>query len=113
MSDNTSQGTPQGTPPGAGKGPSPRSAATEQRLSGRAQRKLAAEQAEKRKRLVTVGGAIAALALAALLVFVFTRKPDAPPVAVAPPMEEGIAFAGRTMGNPDAPVTVVEWGDYQ
>ena len=109
MSDKTSRGTPQE----AGQGPSPRSAATEQRLSGRAQRKLAAEQAEKRKRLLTIGGAIAAIALAALLFFVFTRKPDAPPVAVAPPMEQGIAAAGRTMGDPNAPVTVVEWGDYQ
>ncbi len=105
MSDNTPRG---GKPENAG-----RSAATEQRLSGRAQRKVAQAEAAKRQRLMAVVGGVVAIAVVALLVFfVFVRKPAAPEVALADPPAEGIPVAGRTMGDPNAPVTVVEWGDY-
>ena len=105
MADNT----PRGGPPENAR----RSDATEQRLSGRAQRKVAQEQAAKRQRLMAVVGGIAAIAVVALLVFlVFIRKPATPEVALANPPAEGIPVAGRTMGDPGAPVTVVEWGDY-
>ncbi|MFM9107068.1 MAG: hypothetical protein ACKOWF_10270 [Chloroflexota bacterium] len=100
-------------PPEPGPETRPRSSKTEERLSGRARRKLEQEQASKRRTWLVAGGAAAAIAAVALLAFLFTRKPDVEPVAVAPAMEAGIAFAGRTMGDPDAPVTVVEWGDYQ
>jgi hypothetical protein len=91
-----------------------RSAATEQRLSGRAQRRIAQEQAAKRQRLMTIVGGVVAIAVVALLVFfVFVRKPGTPSVEIAAPLDPGIPAAGRTLGNPDAPVTVVEWGDYQ
>lgn len=98
-----------------GRNPEPerRSAATEQRLSGRAQRKIAQEEAAKRQRLMAiVGGAVAIVVVALLVFFVFVRKPAAPEVAIAAPLDASLPFAGRTLGDPGAPVTVVEWGDY-
>jgi hypothetical protein len=84
-----------------------------QRISGRAQRKVAEEQAARRKRLMIVGGAIAAALLIALVVFLVTRPREAgPPVLAAEPMSDTIPAEGMTMGAEDAPVTVVEWGDY-
>lgn len=106
MSDNA----PRGERPGSER----RATATEQRLSGRAQRKVAQEEAASRQRLMTVVGGVVAIVVVALLVFfAFVRKPEAPSVQLAAPLEPGIPAAGRTLGNPDALVTVVEWGDYQ
>jgi hypothetical protein len=99
--------------PGSAPGPESRSAKTEERLSGRAQRKVAEREAAKKRTLFTILGGIAAVALIGLLAFVLTRKPEVAPVAMAPAMDESLAFAGRTMGDPNAPVKVVEWGDYQ
>lgn len=85
----------------------------ERRISGRAQRKVAAEQAARRKRLTMVGGAIAAALIVALVVFLATRPREAgPPVLAAEPMSEAIPVEGMAMGPEDASVTVVEWGDY-
>ena len=82
-------------------------------MSGRAQRKIAEEQAARRKRLTMVGSAIGAALLIALIVFLITRPRDAgPPVLAAEPMTDTIPTEGMTMGAEDAPVTVVEWGDY-
>jgi hypothetical protein len=82
-------------------------------MSGRAQRKIAEEQAARRKRLTMVGSAIGAALLIALIVFLITRPRDAgPPVLAAEPMSDAIPIAGTAMGAEDAPVTVVEWGDY-
>jgi hypothetical protein len=85
----------------------------ERRVSGRAQRKVAEEQAARRKRLTILGSAIGAALLIALIVFLITRPREAgPPVLAAEPMSEAIPVAGMAMGAEDAPVTVVEWGDY-
>jgi hypothetical protein len=82
-------------------------------MSGRAQRKIAEEQAARRRRLMLLGGAIAAAVIVALVVFLVTRPREAgPPVLAADPMPDTIPVAGMTMGAEDAPVTVVEWGDY-
>ena len=85
----------------------------ERRVSGRAQRKVAAEQAARRKRLTIVGGAIAAALIVAVVAFLVTRPREAgPPVLAAEPMSDAIPVDGMAMGPEDAPVTVVEWGDY-
>ena len=82
-------------------------------MSGRAQRKIAEEQAARRKRLAILGSAIGAALLIALIVFLVTRPRDAgPPVLAAEPLPDSIPVAGMAMGAEDAPVTVVEWGDY-
>jgi hypothetical protein len=86
---------------------------SERRVSGRAQRKVAEEQAARRKRLTIIGGAIAAALIVALVVFLATRpRESGPPVLAAEPMSDAIPVAGMAMGPEDAPVTVVEWGDY-
>ena len=87
---------------------------SEQRVSGRAQRRIAEEQAARRKRLTILGSAIGVALLIALVVFLFTRSRDVsgPPVLAAEPMPASIPVAGMSMGAEDAPVTVVEWGDY-
>ena len=94
--------------PEAGKG-----RRAEQRLSGRAQRRAAQEQAERRKKLALIGSAVGVLLLAALIFFLMNRPPDiGPPIEVADALPASIPVDGRMMGNPDAPVTVVEWGDF-
>jgi hypothetical protein len=60
-----------------------------------------------------LGGAIAAALIIALVVFLATRpRESGPPVLAAEPMADTIPVAGMSMGPEDAPVTVVEWGDY-
>jgi hypothetical protein len=86
---------------------------SEQRISGRAQRKVAEEQAARRKRLAILGSAIGAALLIALILFLITRPRDVgPPVLAAEPLPESIPVSGMSMGPEDAPVTVVEWGDF-
>ena len=86
---------------------------SEQRVSGRAQRKIAEEQEARRRRLTIIGSAIGAALLIALIVFLVTRPREAgPPVLAAEPMSDTVPVAGMAMGAEDAPVTVVEWGDY-
>jgi hypothetical protein len=86
---------------------------SERRISGRAQRKIAEEQAARRKRLTILGSAIGVALLIALVAFLVTRPREAgPPVLAAEPMSDEIPVAGMTMGPEDAPVTVVEWGDF-
>ena len=82
-------------------------------MSGRAQRKIAAEQAARRRRLTIAGGVIAAALIVALVAFLATRPQESgPPVLAADPMSDAIPVDGMVMGPEDAPVTVVEWGDY-
>ncbi len=84
-----------------------------QRISGRAQRKVAEEHAARRNRLMILGGAIAAALIVALVVFLATRPREAgPPVLAAEQMADTIPTEGMAMGAAEAPVTVVEWGDY-
>jgi len=86
---------------------------SERRVSGRAQRKIAEEQATRRKRLTIVGGAIVAALIVALVVFFVTRPRDAgPPVLAAEPLPASIPVSGTAMGSEDATVTVTEWGDF-
>jgi hypothetical protein len=82
-------------------------------MSGRAQRRAAAEQAAQRKRLMLLGGAIAAALIVALVLILINRPQDmGAPVLAAEPPPASIPVQGMTMGQEDAPVTVVEWGDY-
>jgi hypothetical protein len=82
-------------------------------MSGRAQRKIAEEQSARRKRLMLLGGAIAGALVIALVVFLVTRPRDVgPPVLAADALPASVPVAGKSMGPEDAPVTVVEWGDF-
>jgi protein-disulfide isomerase len=82
-------------------------------VSGRAQRRIAAEQAAKRKRLFLLGGAVAAALVVALVLILVNRPPDlGAPVVAAEALPASIQVDGQTMGAADAPVTLVEWADY-
>ena len=86
---------------------------SERRISGRAQRRIAEEQAARRKRLAILGSAIGVALLIALVVFLITRPRDiGPPVLAAEPLPASIPVTGMSMGPEDAAVTVVEWGDF-
>lgn len=94
--------------------PARRSARGEERRSGHAQRKLAAEAASRQRQRWAVIGGVAAMALLALVIYLVTRpQPAGPPVATALEIPSGLEVDGRLMGSADAPITVVEWGDYQ
>lgn len=85
--------------------------------SRRAQRVLQ-ERRAKRKRMYTMFGGVAGAALILALILILINREDVgtygnEPVTVPPAMAAGIDRDGRTLGNPDAPVHVVEYGDYQ
>ena len=88
-----------------------------ERQSRRAERRAQAEQQAKRRRFAIVGGAIG-LALVAALVLIlvahFTSGSGSNgTITVAEGAPTGVPTNANTMGDPNAPVTVVEWGDYQ
>jgi hypothetical protein len=90
-----------------------RSRRAERRTTGREQRKVAAEEAARRKRWTIAAGTIALVLIVGLVAFLVTRPRDlGPPIEVAAAMPPTIPTAGMTMGPDDAPVTIVEWGDY-
>jgi protein-disulfide isomerase len=86
-------------------------------VSRRAERRLAAERAARRKRLLRIGGAIAAVAVIAAVVYAVSRGGEEsdtfPAIAAAAVTLPDVPVEGRAIGNPDAPVMVVEYGDYQ
>ena len=85
--------------------------------SRRAQRVLQERQA-KRKRIYTLFGGAAAAALVLALVLVLVNMDSdggaaGDPVSIPPAIPAEIPREGRVLGNPDAPVKIVEYGDYQ
>jgi hypothetical protein len=88
----------------------------EERVSGRAQRRIQEEQSRKRRLYVIAGGIAAAIVLIAVIAYAASRGGDEgdgllPVVAMA--SEISAPIDGRIAGEAGAPVTVVEWGDYQ
>ena len=87
---------------------------SERRTTGRARRKAEAEQAARRRQMLWVVGAVAvALIVAAGLIFVNRPRDAGAPIVAAEPIPASIALTGLTMGESNAPLNVVEWGDYQ
>jgi protein-disulfide isomerase len=96
---------------------SSRSRTPNTRGRGSAQR-IAAEQARQaaRRRMLLVGGAIAAAVVLAVVLIVLNLpgdEGDHPDVVAVTDPHPGVQADGRTLGDPNAPVTVVEYGDYQ
>jgi sugar phosphate permease len=83
--------------------------------SRHAERKAAAEKAQRRNRLGMFAGAIIVAASIVATLFIVSRPSQTglPPVKAATEAYANVPENGRTMGNPGAPVKVVEWGDYQ
>lgn len=87
---------------------------SERRASGRARRRAHAEQATRQRQMRwIIGAVVVALAVAAGLILVNRPRDTGAPIVAAEPLPASIPLAGLTMGEPDAPLTVVEWGDYQ
>jgi len=85
--------------------------------SRRAQRVIQARQARRKRLLTILGSIVGGAVLIVLLVILFTREDegseaDAPVVSAPPPAIE-VETEGRFKGDPNAPVTVVEFGDFQ
>ena len=82
-----------------------------------------AEAERQRRRLLTIiGGAVAgAVAVAVVLIVLNSREADGPGStqdrtaikAAETEIDAGLARDGRTLGDPAAPVVVVEYADYQ
>lgn len=94
------------------------SANLQSRSDSRRAQRVIQQQQERRKRLITyVGGAVVVAVVAVGLLVLFTRDTggsaaDAP-ITDPPPVAAEVPVDGRTMGNADAPVTLVEYGDFQ
>lgn len=90
----------------------------ERRGKRRAQRE--AQEAQRRKRYMIGGGVIAAFVLAIVaitIVEVIGEDEDAgddfPPITAASASYDDIPSEPYFLGDPDAPVHLVEWSDYQ
>jgi len=71
-------------------------------------------QAARRKKLSwLIGAIVAAVVVAGVLILVNRPQSGGSPIVTAAPLPASIAFSSATMGDPEAPVSVVEWGDYQ
>lgn len=88
----------------------------EQRASRRAQRRWQNQRAARRRRLLALAGAVG-VAVVVVTVLILLNRPgevgDNPPVQAATLDYGAIPRDGRVLGDPGAPVLVVEWGDYQ
>lgn len=77
---------------------------------------MAERRTRRNKLLMKIGGAagIALLAVIALIVINNARDEGTTSALVIPtPSAIEVQKDGRTKGNPNAPVTIIEWGDYQ
>ena len=85
--------------------------------SRRAQRVIEAQQAKRRRMFMIIGGVVGGAIIVSGLLFLFTRDPEGAgadePVVSAPAPAIDVPKDGLTKGDPSAPVTVVEYGDYQ
>ncbi len=104
---------PRQSPPTVGADPE-QPAARERRASGHARRQAEAEQAARQRQMRWVAGAIVVALVVAVGLILVNRPRDAgAPIVAAEPIPASIPLTGMTMGDPDAPLSVVEWGDYQ
>jgi hypothetical protein len=85
--------------------------------SRRAQRVIQARQAKRKRMLTIIGSIVGAAVIIAGLLFLFNREPEPAaadePVVSAPAPAIEVEKEGRFKGDPEAPVTVVEFGDFQ
>ncbi len=87
-------------------------------MSRRQQRKIEEQKAAQRKRLMQIGGVVLAALLVVGLVVLLTRPdeaalPELPAVAAVAAPDAAIPQEGLVIGSADAPVTIIEYGDYQ
>jgi protein-disulfide isomerase len=84
------------------------------RTSRRVERRVQERRSVRHRRLRFFGGAVAVAVVAAIVLVLVNRgRSGLPAVVAAAPLAAGIPTDGTKMGNPNAPVTVVEYGDFQ
>jgi protein-disulfide isomerase len=90
-------------------------AARTKRVSRRAERRIHERRSAQQRRLWFFGGAVAIALVAALVLILVNRGggSNLPAVVAASPVDASIPTNGTTIGDPNAPVTVVEYGDFQ
>lgn len=84
--------------------------------SRRAQRVIQARKQKRKRTLTMIGGAVAVALIVVVVLILFNRDttPAAANEPVYPPPElADVPMDGMTMGDPNAPVTVIEFGDFQ
>lgn len=82
--------------------------------SRRAERKAAAKKSKRRNALSMFAGALIVALSIVVTLFVITRPGSSlPAVKAAAELPPDVPVNGRTLGDPGAPVKIVEWGDYQ
>lgn len=74
-----------------------------------------AATAARRRRLVEIGAAVAVAVVVAVVLIALNRpgSADLGPIAARAGQHPGVPANGRVLGDPNAPVQVVEYGDYQ
>jgi hypothetical protein len=78
---------------------------------------LEEERRSRRRRLLVVVGAVALAVIVGLGLILLPNlvggSSSPANIQVAEGAPTGVPTSDRTMGDPNAPVTVTEWGDYQ
>jgi protein-disulfide isomerase len=87
-------------------------------ISRRAQRRINEERSRKRQRYLMIGGAVVVALVVVGTLIAFNRSDDggdASDVAITVPAarDASVPQDGRTLGSPDAPVTIIEYADFQ
>ncbi len=87
-----------------------------QSRSRRSERKATAQKQAKRRRQFTIGGVAAVAIVAALALIIipqFGSSNDLGGITVASAHPASIPSNGKVLGDPNAPVKIVEYGNYQ
>jgi protein-disulfide isomerase len=90
---------------------------TTARRSGHHANQYKAIERARRRRLRVITAGLGAVAILVAAVIALAHRPgssnDIPPFELVEQAYAGVPMSGRTLGNSAAPVTVVEYGDYQ
>jgi protein-disulfide isomerase len=93
-------------------------ASRQAKASARQQRSLHhAQQQRKKKRLLAIIGGSLAVAIVAIGILALINRDgggsDLPEIVAVSAPDQSLARDGMTIGSPDAPIKLVEYGDYQ
>lgn len=88
----------------------------DRRDNRRSTRRAAAERQAKRRRQFTIGGVAGVAVIAALALIIVPQlrgSSGLAPIKVAAAHPASIPSNGKVLGSPNAPVKIVEYGNYQ
>ena len=79
----------------------------------RAQRRADAQRAKQRRTIMLVAGVAVALIAAVVLIFTNQGGANLPELRTVAAIDNDLPSEGRILGDPNAPVHLIEYGDYQ